>query len=61
MNRYIRRFSEIGLGNVPSVGGANGSLGGIFHELTRTGSAVLKTTAAIVQQEARAGAGGFSS
>jgi pyruvate, water dikinase len=37
MNRYIRWFSEIGLADVPLVGGKNASLGELFRELTPKG------------------------
>ena len=37
MNQYIRWFSEIGLADIPLVGGKNASLGELFRELTPTG------------------------
>ncbi|MEO6002677.1 MAG: phosphoenolpyruvate synthase [Opitutus sp.] len=37
MNQYIRWFSEIGLSDIPSVGGKNASLGELFRELTPHG------------------------
>lgn len=37
MNQYIRWFSEIGIADIPSVGGKNASLGEMFRELTRKG------------------------
>ncbi len=38
--RYIRFFSEIGIEDVPLVGGKNASLGEMFRELTPKGIAV---------------------
>ena len=35
--RYIRFFSEIGIEDVPLVGGKNASLGEMFQELTPKG------------------------
>ncbi|MCX7899924.1 MAG: phosphoenolpyruvate synthase, partial [Methylocystis sp.] len=35
--RYIRFFSEIGIGDVPLVGGKNASLGEMYRELTSKG------------------------
>ncbi len=40
MRSYIRWFSEIGLADIPSVGGKNASLGELFRELTPNGIAV---------------------
>lgn len=37
MNHYIRWFSEIGIADIPSVGGKNASLGEMFRELTPEG------------------------
>lgn len=37
MNEYIRWFSEIGLADIPLVGGKNASLGELFRELTPKG------------------------
>ena len=37
MNQYIKWFSEIGIGDVPLVGGKNASLGELFRELTPEG------------------------
>lgn len=37
MNAYIRWFSEIGLADIPLVGGKNASLGELFRELTPKG------------------------
>jgi len=37
MAKYIRNFSEIGLGDVPSVGGKNASLGEMFNQLMPKG------------------------
>ncbi len=37
MNHYIRWFSEIGIADIPSVGGKNASLGEMFCELTPEG------------------------
>jgi pyruvate,water dikinase len=36
-HRFIRFFSEIGLGDVPTVGGKNASLGEMYRELTSCG------------------------
>ncbi len=36
-NRYIRFFSQIGIGDVPLVGGKNASLGEMYRELTAKG------------------------
>ncbi|MGJ0507864.1 MAG: phosphoenolpyruvate synthase [Methylocystis sp.] len=36
-NRYVRFFSEIGIGDVPLVGGKNASLGEMYGELTARG------------------------
>jgi pyruvate, water dikinase len=38
--RFIRYFSEIGIGDVPQVGGKNASLGEMFRELTAKGISV---------------------
>ena len=38
--RFIRFFSEIGIADVPLVGGKNASLGEMFRELTPKGIAV---------------------
>jgi pyruvate,water dikinase len=35
--RYIRRFAEVGIEDVPLVGGKNASLGEMYRELTGTG------------------------
>ena len=35
--RFVRRFDEIGIGDVALVGGKNASLGEMFHRLTRRG------------------------
>jgi pyruvate,water dikinase len=35
--RYIRRFAEVGIQDVPLVGGKNASLGEMYRELTGTG------------------------
>ena len=35
--RYIRFFAEIGMDDVPSVGGKNASLGEMYRELTPQG------------------------
>ena len=35
--RYIRRFGEIGLDDLPLVGGKNASLGEMYRELTPKG------------------------
>jgi pyruvate,water dikinase len=40
MNRFIRWFSEIGIADVPLVGGKNASLGEMFRELAGEGIAV---------------------
>ena len=37
MNQFIKWFSEIGIGDVPIVGGKNASLGEMFRELTTEG------------------------
>ena len=37
MNRYIRSFSEIGIGDVPTVGGKNASLGEMYQNLSAQG------------------------
>ena len=37
MSQYIKWFSEIGIGDVPLVGGKNASLGELFRELTPEG------------------------
>ena len=37
MNQYIRWFSEVGLADIPSVGGKNASLGELFRELSPKG------------------------
>ena len=37
MNHYIRWFSEIGMADLPTVGGKNASLGELFRELTPEG------------------------
>jgi pyruvate,water dikinase len=39
-NRYIRFFSEIGIDDVPLVGGKNASLGEMFQELTPAGISI---------------------
>jgi pyruvate,water dikinase len=36
-NRYVRFFSQIGIGDVPLVGGKNASLGEMYRELTEKG------------------------
>ena len=36
-NRYIRFFSQIGIGDVPLVGGKNASLGEMISQLTASG------------------------
>jgi pyruvate, water dikinase len=41
MNRYIRWFSEVGLVDIPLVGGKNALLGELFRELTAKGINVL--------------------
>ncbi len=35
--KYIRWFEEIGIGDVPLVGGKNASLGEMYRELTPKG------------------------
>ena len=35
--KYIRWFKEIKIGDIPSVGGKNASLGEMYHELTSQG------------------------
>ena len=35
MNRYVREFADIGIGNVAIVEGKNASLGEMFHALRR--------------------------
>ena len=34
---YVRYFEEIGIGDVPLVGGKNASLGEMYHELSADG------------------------
>ncbi|MCB0534191.1 MAG: phosphoenolpyruvate synthase [Saprospiraceae bacterium] len=40
MNTYIRNFSEIGIDDIPQVGGKNASLGEMFSNLSNKGIAV---------------------
>ena len=35
--RYIRRFADLGIGDVPQVGGKNASLGEMYRELSGSG------------------------
>jgi len=37
MKQYVKKFSEIGIGDVPSVGGKNASLGEMFNKLSAKG------------------------
>ncbi len=56
---YTRRFAEIGMGDVPSVGGKNASLGEMFRELTAKGIRVpdgFAVTAEAYRQFLRANA-----
>jgi pyruvate,water dikinase len=56
---FTRRFAEIGMGDVPSVGGKNASLGEMFRELTAKGIRVpdgFAVTAEAYRQFLRANA-----
>ena len=35
--QFVKRFSEIGIGDIPIVGGKNASLGEMYRELTSHG------------------------
>jgi len=37
MSKYIKFFNELGIGDVPSVGGKNASLGEMYRKLTKSG------------------------
>lgn len=53
MNSYIKQFKEITIGDVPSVGGKNASLGEMFSKLTSKGISVpdgFATTAFAFQE-----------
>ena len=52
MNTYIKQFNEINIGDIPSVGGKNASLGEMFSKLAAKGISVpdgFATTAAAFQ------------
>ena len=40
MNKYIKRFNEVGIKDIPEVGGKNASLGEMFNHLTPQGIAI---------------------
>ena len=53
MNSYIKQFSEIGIADVPVVGGKNSSLGEMFSKLSGKGISVpdgFATTAFAYQE-----------
>jgi pyruvate,water dikinase len=58
MNRHIRWFSEVGIADIPIVGGKNASLGEMYRELTARGIRVpngFATTAEAFQDFLRVG------